>query len=229
MKYAVIIPARGGSKGIPGKNIKMINGKPLIAWTIEHALSCEFVSNVFVSTDSEEIKEISIRYGADVPFLRPVEISGDEATTESAMLHFLFWAENNNLNIDNIILMQPTSPFRYENRLNKAIEQFEREGADSLLSVCKSHRFIWKMDFSGKSTANYDVNTRPRRQDIKSQDEIYLENGSFYITKKDLFKKHENRLCGKIKMHQMEPEESIEIDDPIDFRMLAFLMKEYGV
>jgi len=226
MRNIAFIPARCGSKGIALKNIKPICGKPLIAWTIEYANKASCVDEVFVSTDCEEVKAIAESFGAKVPFVRPKKISGDKASTESAVLHFLRWLDANFLEVENIILMQATSPFRYPLQLDKAMSQFKRENADSLLTVSKSHRFIWK-NLSNPS-ASYDISNRPRRQDIKSEDEIFLENGSFYISKAEIYKKFENRLGGKISMFQMTPEESIEIDDLFDFHINEYLLAKYS-
>lgn len=227
MKNIALIPARGGSKGIPGKNIKLINGKPLIAWSIEQALSADCIDSVYVSTDCQKIKSVAEEYGAKVPFMRPEAISGDTSSTETAVMHFIEWAEQNSVEICNLFLMQATSPFRYEGQLDKAMKQFVSESADSMLSVTKTHRFIWRN--LHQPYASYDVFNRPRRQDIKSDDEIYFENGSFYISTLETYKKYKNRLGGKISMFEMTPEESFEIDDLLDFSLTEFVMKKYGI
>ena len=176
MKNVAFIPARCGSKGVPGKNIKSINGKPLIAWSIEYALSAKCVDAVFVSTDCQQIKNIAEEYGAKVPYMRPPEISGDHATTESAVMHFIYWAEKNGLYFDYLTLMQATSPLRHIGQLDKAMSQFIEDAADSMVTVTKTHRFIWKCPKDPLSS--YDLFNRPRRQDIKIEDEIYFENSN---------------------------------------------------
>ncbi len=221
------IPARGGSKGVLGKNTKIINGKPLIAWSIEQALLANCVDDVYVSTDCEKIREIALEYGAKVPFLRPAEISGDAATTESAVMHFIDWTIDNNLAVDALILMQATSPFRYAGQLDKAMSQFKNKQVDSLVTVTKSHRFIWKN--KSKPVASYDIFKRPRRQDISPEHEIYFENGSFYISKLETYLKYKNRLGGRIHMFEMSPEESFEIDELLDFKLIEFMMHEHGI
>ena len=220
------IPARGGSKGVPGKNIKIINGKPLIAWSIEYALTASCIEDVFVSTDCEKIKSIAESYGAKVPFLRPVNISNDTASTESAVMHFIDWSIENDITIDNLVLMQATSPFRYPGQLDKAMAQFTKDKSDSLVTVAKEHRFIWRN--KKKPVASYDVFNRPRRQDINTEDDLYFENGSFYITKLENYQRYENRLGGKISMFEMTPEESFEIDELLDFSLVEFMMQQYG-
>ncbi len=222
LQYVVLIPARGGSKGIPNKNLIEIGGKPLIAWTILAAIKHFHCEAIFVSTDSSEIMSVAKKYGAQVPFQRPSEISTDSASTEAVVLHFLEWLEHSQLEFENLVLMQPTSPIRKNFSIKEAVQLFESESADSLVTVCKSQKFIWKDP--NMPHASYDIYDRPRRQDIKSQDEIYFENGSFYITKKQIYKKFKNRLGGKIVMYEMSPEESFEIDDLLDLEINRILI-----
>ena len=211
LKYCVLIPARGGSKGILNKNIVEIGGMPLIAWTILAAKKVFPDNAIFVSTDSEEIMRIANEYGANTPFLRPAEISSDTASTESVALHFLKWMDERGLDLDSLVLMQATSPVRMAHSLSEAIKLYESESADSLVTVCKTHKFIWRNLKSPE--ASYDIYRRPRRQDINQSDEIFFENGSFYITKTAIYKNLKNRLGGKIVMYQMTEEESFEIDE----------------
>lgn len=225
MKYVVLIPARGGSKGVIGKNIKELNGKPLIAWSIHSAIECAEISDVFVSTDCPKIQKIAKKYGAKTPFLRPKDISGDEATTESSVIHFIDWCEKNEVVLENIVLMQATSPIRSAGSLGRAIDVFEKRRADSLLTVVKTHSFIWK--HIGSPKADYDIFNRPRRQDLDSKSQKYIETGSFYITKKDIYKSVNNRLGGKIEMFEMSESESIDIDSEIDFKLAEFIMKNF--
>lgn len=224
LKYLVVIPARSGSKGLPGKNIKNMCGKPMISWTIEHALSSQHINRVVVSTDSEKIAKIALSYGAEVPFLRPSNLAKDESTTESVLEHVVSYYEQNGDFVETVILLQPTSPFRIKNQLNKAILQFEDENSDSLLSVCESKHFFWKKQ--KEPLALYDYKNRPRRQDILDHDVLFQENGSIYITKKKILMETHNRLGGKISLFIMKPEESIEVDTLLDFKIISLLLKE---
>jgi len=224
LKYLAIIPARAGSKGIFGKNLKEINGKPLIAWSIEHALSSPEVQHVVVSTDSEEIAKVARNYGAEVPFLRPIDLSQDLTPTEPVLLHALEFYEKQGYSFDAVILLQPTSPFRNESSLSRAILEFERSASDSLVSVCENHHFFWKN--KTKPEPLYDVHDRPRRQDISESDRWYRENGSIYISRTDILRKNNNRLGGKISMFVMTEEEGWEVDSHVDLKIVSALMAD---
>ncbi len=218
------IPARGGSRGLPGKNIKPMCGKPLIVWSIEQALACNRVDEVYVSTDDECIANIASDSGALTPFLRPAEISGDIATTESAMLHFAEYLSSQGIDYENILLLQATSPVRRKGVLDRAIDDFELSCSQSMLSVSCSHRFFWKKHPAVE--AFYDYKNRPRRQDIAEQDRRYLETGSFYLSKLAAVKKEGNRLSGSIELFETSEEESFEIDNAMDFRICEMIMEQ---
>lgn len=223
MKNIALIPARGGSKGVINKNLKHIAGYPLIYWSIKHALETNRVSSVYVSTDSPEIAEVAKFYGAEVPFLRPTEYAQDDSTTESVMLHFGRWLLENKIHCDNLVLLQPTSPLRLFGTLQNAIFQFEKSGADSLVSVYETHKFFWQRSVEGILKSSYDYFTRPRRQDIKPEDRQYMETGSIYISEFPGFMKAHNRLFGEVELFVMNEIEAIEIDSDVDFRICESL------
>ncbi|MFT8318829.1 MAG: acylneuraminate cytidylyltransferase family protein [Sporolactobacillus sp.] len=225
MNYLTIIPARAGSKGIPNKNIRLLNEKPLLAWSIESSIHCSEINRTIVSTDSGKFAEIARKYGAEVPELRPTDLSRDETPTEPVLIHVIEQLEKKeNYKPDAVILLQPTSPFRKDGSLSRAIKLFEEKKADSLLSVCPNHHFFWKNNED--PTALYSYQSRPRRQDIEQQERWFRENGSIYITKTDILKKNKNRLGGKIALFLMSEDESYEIDSEIDFKINELIFKE---
>jgi CMP-N,N'-diacetyllegionaminic acid synthase len=137
-KFLAIIPARGGSKGIPNKNIMAICGKPLIAYTIEAGKKSKYIDEVVVSTDSDDIKEIAQKYGAKVPFLRPDELSNDSAKSIDLVLHAIDFYKSNNISYDYVILLQPTSPLRTFMHIDEAVEKLIKYDKTSLVSVCEA-------------------------------------------------------------------------------------------
>ena len=213
------IPARGGSKGIPNKNIKEFAGKPLIVHSIEYALNCSQIDEVVVSTDDDKIIKIARKAGARI-VNRPPELSTDSATTESAIHHFV---NKFNKKPDILVLLQPTSPFRPKGSLENAITHFTENGFDSLLSITPTHRFFWRVKEDQTTFAEYDYLNRPRRQDMKLEDIRYMENGSLYIFTRKHFDKTGNRLGGKIGYVKWPVEYSIEIDTQLDFDMVEKL------
>lgn len=222
-KIVAIIPARGGSKGIPGKNIKMLAGKPLIAWTIGQSRDSRLVSRTIVSTDDNKIAEVARKYGAEV-IMRPVALAQDTTPTEPVMLHVLdVLREKEKYIPDYIVLLQCTSPLREKEDIDTAISTLLKEKADALLSVCKNHMFLWgpgKKD-KGVMSLNYDYRKRPRRQELQQ----YRENGSIYVTKTAILKSEKNRLGGKIALHVMSDENSNEIDDPFDLFLIEKILE----
>ena len=210
------IPARGGSKGIPNKNIKEFAGKPLILHSIEYALESKLVHEVIVSTDDSKISKISKDAGASV-IKRPPELCTDTATTESAIEHYL---HSSKVKPDIIILLQVTSPLRPKDSLDEALRHFQKGEYDSLLSICPTHRFFWRVKGDNTAYAEYDYLNRPRRQDIKCNNMRYVENGSIYIFSREHFEKTGNRLGGKIGYVKWPENCSIEIDTITDFEIL---------
>ena len=223
IKYAAFIPVRGGSKSIPLKNIKPICGKPLVCWTIEAALGCNYIDMVYVSTDSDAIRNVVNEYSGETRLQcidRSEETATDTASTESAMLEF---AER--FDFENIILIQATSPLLRSTDLTAAIEKYESGNNDSILSAVRQKRFIWEEDpEKGASAVNYDYMRRPRRQEF---DGYLVENGAFYITSKERLLETGNRISGKIGIHEMAEETYFEIDEPSDWIVIEqFLQRQ---
>lgn len=219
-----IILARSGSKGIPNKNIKDFCGKPLLAWTIEHAKNANGISSVWVSSDSEEILEISKKYGANI-INRPIELAEDTSTSESGWLQALEEIEKTE-HVDLIVALQATSPVRESKDIEQGLKDFKMHKCDSLFSCTRLTDFtIWQQKEGIFNSLNFDYKNRLRRQDIK--DIHVLENGSFYIFKPDILRKNHNRFGGKIGITEMEVWKSFEIDNLETFNICELLMKNY--
>ena len=216
-----IIPARGGSKGLPSKNVLPFNGKPLVVHSIDYAKECDLIETIYVSTDDDEISSVSSNSGASI-INRPSELSGDIASTESAIEHALSTLK---VKPDIIVLLQATSPFRPKNSLEKALDKFIKYDFDSLLSISPTHRFFWEVDGNNNINPKYDYLNRPRRQDLKRVDTNFIENGSLYIFTYDHFLTVKNRLGGKIGYIEFDEKYSHEIDTELDFKFLELLAK----
>lgn len=222
-KILAFIPARGGSKGIPGKNIKLFNGKPLIEWSIKSALKSKLIDKVVVSSDSLKIINICKKLGVEV-ILRPKNISGDKATTESAINHCIRYFEND---YKTIVLLPPTSPLRKKNDIDNAIKFFYLNKLDSCFSGSKLTDFlIWNYDKINKKykSINYDYKNRKNRQNRKLS---FVENGSIYIFKSSLIIKKNNRIGGKFNIFNMDFWQSFELDEKDDWKLLETLHKTY--
>lgn len=222
MKIIAVIPARGGSKGIPGKNIKMLCGRPLISYMIESALKSKFIERVFVSTDSQEISQTARMWGAKV-INRPPEISGDNASSESALLHSLEELGRDGLSPEILVFLQCTSPLTLPEDIDGTIRALIENNADSAFSAANFHYFLWKREPDGNmSGINHEKTVRPRRQEREPQ---YLETGAVYVMKATGFKKAGFRFFGKTAVHVMPPERCLEIDEPVDLALAeSFLL-----
>jgi N-acylneuraminate cytidylyltransferase len=224
-KTLAVVAARGGSKGIPHKNLLDICGKPLIAWTVEQARAAEGVDVVAVSSDSDKILQAAEAAGA-VGVRRPDDISGDLASSESAWLNALDAIDEKMGRFERIVALQATSPIREPSDIEQALATFDREHLDSLLSVCEvEDYFNWRIGQSGPEPINYDYRNRRMRQQIEKR---YLENGSFYVLIPSLLREQNNRLGGKIGFHVMERHKMFQIDRPEDVKLCAAIMRSYG-
>ena len=218
-----IIPARSGSKGIKNKNIKIFNGKPLISWTINQAITEIGASNVIVSTDSDQILNIAKDYGHKYTYKRPDTLATDNALTEPTMEHVIKWYIQNISTPKYVMLLQPTSPIRFIGRIQETIDYIKKRNLDSLVSVVKDHSFFWKNPKYPMPT--YNPLKRPRRQDVSLENINFRENGSIYISKLEKFLESSCRISGKIGLFEMEQIESYEIDTKVDWIINETLMK----
>lgn len=217
-----VIPARGGSKEIPKKNIKYICGKPLIAWSIEHCLSSEFIDMVWVSSDSSEILEIASEFGAQT-ILRPPEISTDSASSESAWIHAVEKIFEYGTLGEIVVGIQATSPIRDPDDLDNAIRMFVNDNLDSLFSanIVKDF-FQWKSDKGVLAPLNYDPQNRKPRQFLSP---TYLENGSFYLFNSSGLLREKCRLFGKIGAYVQKDACQFQVDSYDDLEFVERLLE----
>ena len=218
MSIISFIPARGGSKSIPLKNIKFFCGKPLIYWTLK-SLQDSIVDKIIVATDSELIKTVvkEFNFSKIEIYNRTSENAKDDSSTESVMLEYIQQSEL--LDSDIFMLAQATSPFTQTHDFNEGLKIFEEY--DSVLSCTVYKRFLWKED---GVALNYNINNRPRRQDYKGN---LIENGAFYINSVGGIKSNSNRISGNIGIYKMPEYTSIEIDEELDWVMAEVIMKKY--
>lgn len=230
MRILCVIPVRGGSKGIPRKNLKLIAGKPLVAWTIEQALDAktalapEIELDVVVSTDDKELADVAREYGAEVPFMRPAELAEDTTATEPVIEHAIEFMRHEDRRPDAVMLLQATSPVRLPGTLERAVRQFAASDSDSMVGVIPIGPFIWAA--TEPPTAQYEVMARPRRQELTRETFRYRENGSMYITKTEIYEEFHNRLAGKIELFMLEDIEGVDIDAPIDFSLAEHQLEQ---
>jgi len=214
------IPVRGGSKSIPLKNIKLLNGRPLIYWTLDAAVKCDEIDAVVVSTDSKEIKNVVEKYNSPkiTVISRSEEVSTDTASTESVMIEFA-----KNYDFQNIVLVQATSPLLERGHISKGIIRLLEDNIDSVLSVVRQKRFMWEEKSSVVEAINYDPLNRPRRQEFNG---FLVENGAFYITSREDLLATECRISGRIAAVEMPEETYFEIDETSDWTIVEGLLKK---
>ena len=227
MECLAIIPARGGSKGIPRKNIHPLGGKPLIAYSIEQVRRARLINRVVVSTDDTEIAAVSQGYGAEVVW-RPAKISSDSASSESALLHTLeHLQKSEGYKPDILAFIQCTSPLTLAEDIDGTIQTLLDEGADSALAVTPFHYFLWMEQASGDIIGiNHDKQVRLLRQEREPQ---FLETGAVYSMRVSGFIQARHRFFGKTAIYIMPPERHLEIDEPVDFRIAEVLLREQRI
>ncbi len=224
MTILCVIPARGGSKGIPRKNVLPVAGRPLIEWTIAQALAARPHLHVVVSTDDEEIADVARAAGADVPFLRPAHLALDTTPTEPVVRHALAEHRTAHGAPDAVMLLQATSPIRLPGTLDRALAQFSASGVDSLVGVVPQAPFIWWQ--GDPPRADYDVARRPRRQDLSADQLRYRETGSLYLTRPWVYDREDNRLGGRITLFVMDEIEGVDIDTDVDLSLTEATLRD---
>ncbi|MCS6765355.1 MAG: acylneuraminate cytidylyltransferase family protein [Candidatus Protistobacter heckmanni] len=226
-RVLAIVPARAGSKGLPGKNIRRMCGKPLIAWSIEQGLGCGYVDKVVVSTDSEEIASIAKDYGATVPFLRPPELSGDTASSTDVILHTLDSLKQAGEVYEYLVLLEPTSPLRETSDISGALALLESnpdvESVVGVAQVDTSHpSFLYVLDGAFLKPMSGIQPTGLRRQDLK--EDYYFLEGSIYASRVETFRRHRSFYHDKTAPWVVDKYKAIEIDGIADFVIADALM-----
>lgn len=232
MKILGLVTARGGSKGIPGKNIKVLGHQPLIAYVIQDGLASNYLEKVVVTTDSEEIAQVSLRYGAEVPFLRPEHLAQDKTPSMDAVLHAIDFFEQEGHYFDAVCLLQPTSPFKPKGFIDHCIQKFVESQADSLISVLEvPHEFnphwTFEMDMEGSLTISTGEATLiPRRQELPK---AFHRDGSVYLSKISLIKEQRVLVGGKTVGMLSNNAYYANLDTPEDWEKAELTYKKIGL
>ena len=226
MEILYIIPARGGSKGLPGKNIRLLGNKPLIAYSIEAAVSSIFKGTVIVSTDDEEIATVGKKYGAAVPFMRPDELATDAASTMDLVFHAINFYKQQHVFFDLVVVLQPTSPLRTSSDIDLAISLMKEKKVDAVVSVCESeHHPLWTNmlppDGSMKNFIRDEVKGKNRQQLPLN----FRLNGALYISKSEGLETYKGFIHEKTIAYIMPTDRSVDIDHEIDFKLAELLLK----
>lgn len=225
-KILALIPARGGSKGIPRKNVKLLAGKPLISWTINTALQSPSLAAVLVSTDDGEIAAVSRQYGAEVPFLRPAEFASDTATSLSVALHALDWlAQHQELQPEFVLLLQPTSPLRTADDIEKAIALQREKDAEAIVSlapVVHPPHWLRCLGPSDELLPWLTEGSPVRRQEARP---LYQLNGAIYLVKTSILLKAKTFFPEKTFGFVMPEERSLDIDTPWGFHLADLVLQ----
>lgn len=234
LEVVAIIPARGGSKSVPKKNIKMLAGKPMIAYTIKAALNSRYCQRVIVSTDDPEIAKVTNKYGAEVPFMRPSKLAADDTPLLPVLQHAAKWLEEKERYIpDIVVLLQPTSPLRMPEHIDDAIQLLVDSGADSVVSVCKcEHPPYWMLsiDNNGRISPFYkrpgwtpEEMCRTPRQKLR---QAFRINGAVYVTTRKMLLEKGKLLGDDIRVLIMSEKDSVDVDSEWAFRLAEFVYQD---
>ncbi|MDP2939780.1 MAG: acylneuraminate cytidylyltransferase family protein [Candidatus Omnitrophota bacterium] len=220
-----IIPARGGSKGLPQKNILPLVNKPLIAWTIKQALKSKYLDRVIVSTDSLEIARISKKYSAEIPFLRPSGLASDKAKMTDVVLHVIDWLKKRGKIYDLIMLLQPTSPLRSSEDIDKSIKLLFKKKARAIVSVCVSeHHPYWNTILLRNGKIKGFLKPEFIDKNRQQLPIFYRLNGAIYLAYTSYLKSYKSFLGSSTYAYIMSPERSVDIDSTFDFKFAEFLL-----
>jgi N-acylneuraminate cytidylyltransferase len=221
-RFLIVVPARGGSKGVPRKNLRVVGGRPLIEWSIISGQESNYLKSVVVSTDDDEIAAVARRSEALV-VKRPAELATDNSQTELTMAHTLDAIPDADT-FSHIVLLQPTAPIRRVDLVDQAIEKMLSDGSDSLVGVIESSPFIWKGS-TGDAIPQYDVARRPMRQSFSKDELSYRETGNIYITTVDAFRNSGCRVSGKTSLFVLHMNEGLDIDTESDIAQADTILR----
>jgi CMP-N-acetylneuraminic acid synthetase len=223
-----IVPARSGSKSIPGKNIAEVAGKPLMAYTIQAALKASCLGRLIVSTDSRAYADVARKFGAEVPFLRPARLARDDTPGIEPVLHAVQWLEEHqDYRPDYVMLLQPTSPIRTVQDIERSVQLAQRHRADSVISVTQApHHPYWMISISsdGRSSGSMALASLPsRRQDLAP---AYAENGAIFLVRRDVLLQQRTFYTDRTYTYVMPPERSLDIDSPWDLHLAELILRD---
>ena len=221
-----VIPARGGSKGLPQKNIKELLGKPLIAHTIEHALGSKYIDRVIVSTEDDEIARIAKKFGAEIPFKRPEELAQDESSGIDVLLNAMDWMDKENYAFDILVLLHVTAPLRTIGDINNCIELLVESHADNVFSVTEAYRNPYFNMVEIKANKKVSLVKEGKFVTRQSTPIVYDMNASIYVWWKNILKEKMSVFLEDTNIYIMPKERSVDIDDILDFKIVEMLMKE---
>ena len=227
-KILCIIPARAGSKGLPGKNIKMLHGLPLIAYTIHHAYDSKYIDRCIVSTEDKTIADVALQYGAEIPFMRPNELATDNSSTIDVLLHAIQWMEDHGNRFQIIILLHVTTPLRNAEDIDQCIELLINNNADSIFSVTSAHRnpYFNMVEVEQNKVKLVKPGNFKTRQ---SAPKVFDMNASIYVWWTDRLKLGKSVFLDKSMIYEMPKDRSIDIDDNIDFFIADMLLSRRNV
>ena len=229
MRILSLIPARGGSKRLPGKNVRPLGGKPLVVWSIDGVKNIPEICDTLVSTDDPDIADVCKEAGAYVPWLRPAELASDTASSVDVALHALDWYEAEKGTVDGLVLLQPTSPFRTQETMQRGIELFVQNGLQSVLGVSLTHSHpMWTLKMEGDYLVPFmqELGVGTRSQDLPS---AYVVNGSFYLISPSELRACRSFIGSKIVPLFIESkQEALDIDTEWDFKLAEFIVASDG-
>lgn len=227
-KILALITARGGSKGLPGKNIRNLAGKPLISWTIKQALASPIIDRIIVSTDDNRIAAVAKKYGAEVPFMRPKVLASSSAKSVDVAIHALNWLERyNNDKYDIVILLQPTSPLRTAEDIRRAFQLFFAKNAKAVVSVCTcEHSPLWSNRLPSDLNMGKFIKASILNKNRQSLGQYYRLNGAVYIAETRYLREKRSFFGRRTYAYIMDTVRSVDIDSIIDFTLAEILMKQ---